>query len=126
MAQPGGDPNAVGSGTSSRRRPPGSQHYAPNQIRGDLSAAEERIYEEREDARTIAGGLRKETTPRHERFDGATSIWTEWFNSYNANVLMPYALAKAPPRPALRADGVCSSEGESTGPEWVFRPADSL
>eukprot|EP00873_Tetraselmis_striata_P044395 jgi/Tetstr1/464659/TSEL_009413.t1 len=54
---------------------------------GDLSAAEERIYEEREDARTIAGGLRKETTPRHERFDGATSIWTEWFSSFNANVL---------------------------------------
>eukprot|EP00873_Tetraselmis_striata_P008291 jgi/Tetstr1/428555/TSEL_018549.t1 len=93
---------------------------------GDLSAAEERIYEEREDARTIASGLRKETTPRHERFDGATSIWTEWFSSYNANVLVPYALAKAPPRPAPRADGAGSSEGESTGPEWVFSPADSL
>eukprot|EP00873_Tetraselmis_striata_P027438 jgi/Tetstr1/447702/TSEL_035059.t1 len=65
-----------------------AQHYAPNQIMGGLSAAEERIYEEREDVRTIAGGLRKETTPRHERFDGATSIWTEWFNSYNANVLL--------------------------------------
>eukprot|EP00873_Tetraselmis_striata_P035791 jgi/Tetstr1/456055/TSEL_042825.t1 len=88
MAQRGGDPSAVGSGTPSRRRPPGSQHYAPNQIMGDLSAVEERIYEEREDARTIAGGLRKETTPRHERFDGATSKWTEWFNSYNVNVLI--------------------------------------
>eukprot|EP00873_Tetraselmis_striata_P043435 jgi/Tetstr1/463699/TSEL_008558.t1 len=84
---------------------------------GDPSAAEERIYEEREDARTIAGGLRKETTPRHERFDGATSIWTEWFNSFNANVLVPYALTKAPPRSAPRADGAGSSEGESTGPE---------
>eukprot|EP00873_Tetraselmis_striata_P041598 jgi/Tetstr1/461862/TSEL_006941.t1 len=93
---------------------------------GDLSAAEERIYEEREDARTIAGGLRKETTPRHERFDGATSIWTEWFSSFNANVLVPYALNKAPPRSAPRADGAGSSEGESTGPEWVFSPADSL
>eukprot|EP00873_Tetraselmis_striata_P022278 jgi/Tetstr1/442542/TSEL_030640.t1 len=93
---------------------------------GDLSAAEERTYEEREDARTIAGGLRKATTPRHERFDGATSIWTEWFSSYNANVLVPYALAKAPPRPAPRADEAGSSEGESTGPEWVFSPADSL
>eukprot|EP00873_Tetraselmis_striata_P006997 jgi/Tetstr1/427261/TSEL_017446.t1 len=93
---------------------------------GDLSAAEERTYEEREDARTIAGGLRKETTPRHERFDGATSIWTEWFSSFNANVLVPYALTKAPPRSAPRADGAGSSEGESTGPEWVFSPADSL
>eukprot|EP00873_Tetraselmis_striata_P002647 jgi/Tetstr1/422911/TSEL_013692.t1 len=93
---------------------------------GDLSAAEERIYEEREDARTIAGGLRKETTPRHERFDGATSIWTEWFSSFNANVLVPYALNKAPPRSAPRADGAGSSEGESTGPEWVFSLADSL
>eukprot|EP00873_Tetraselmis_striata_P043385 jgi/Tetstr1/463649/TSEL_008510.t1 len=93
---------------------------------GDQSAAEGRIYKEREDARTIAGGLRKETTPRHERFDGATSIWTEWFNSYNANVLVPYALAKAPPRPTLRADGAGSSEGESTGPECVLSPADSL
>eukprot|EP00873_Tetraselmis_striata_P037700 jgi/Tetstr1/457964/TSEL_044477.t1 len=93
---------------------------------GDLSAAEERIYAEREDARTIAGGLRKETTPRHERFDGATSIWTEWFSSYNANVLVPYALAKAPPRPPPRANGAGSSEGESTGPEWVFNPAGSL
>eukprot|EP00873_Tetraselmis_striata_P033373 jgi/Tetstr1/453637/TSEL_040593.t1 len=126
MAQRGGDPSAVGSGTPSRQRPPGSQHYTPNQIMGDLSAAEERIYEEREDARTIAGGLRKETTPRHERFDGATSIWTEWFSSFNANVLVPYALNKAPPRSAPRADGAGSSEGESTGPEWVFSPADSL
>eukprot|EP00873_Tetraselmis_striata_P018566 jgi/Tetstr1/438830/TSEL_027339.t1 len=126
MAQRGGDPSAVGSGTPSRRRPPGSQHYTPNQIMGDLSAAEERIYEEREDARTIAGGLRKETTLRHERFDGATSIWTEWFSSFNANVLVPYALTKAPPRSAPRADGAGSSEGESTGPEWVFSPADSL
>eukprot|EP00873_Tetraselmis_striata_P045393 jgi/Tetstr1/465657/TSEL_010303.t1 len=126
MAQRGGDPSAVGSGTPSRRRPPGSQHYTPNQIMGDLSAAEERIYEEREDARTIAGGLRKETTPRHERFDGGTSIWTEWFSSFNANVLVPYALNKAPPRSAPRADGAGPSEGESTGPEWVFSPADSL
>eukprot|EP00873_Tetraselmis_striata_P000384 jgi/Tetstr1/420648/TSEL_011736.t1 len=93
---------------------------------GDLSAAEERIYEEREDARTFAGGLRKETTPRHERFDSATSIWTEWFSSFNANVLVPYAFTKAPPRSAPRADGAGSSEGESTGPEWVFSPADSL
>eukprot|EP00873_Tetraselmis_striata_P036953 jgi/Tetstr1/457217/TSEL_043865.t1 len=93
---------------------------------GDLSATEERIYEEREDARTMAGGLRKETTPRHERFDGPTSIWTEWFSSYNANMLVPYALGKAPPRPVPRADGAGSSEGESTGPEWVFSPADSL
>eukprot|EP00873_Tetraselmis_striata_P046125 jgi/Tetstr1/466389/TSEL_010918.t1 len=93
---------------------------------GDLSPVEERIYEEREDARTIAGGLLKETTPRHERFDGATSIWTEWFSSYNANVLVPYALAKAPPRPVPRADGAGSSEGESTGPEWMSSPADSL
>eukprot|EP00873_Tetraselmis_striata_P010370 jgi/Tetstr1/430634/TSEL_020427.t1 len=126
MAQRGGDPSAIGSGTPSRRRPYGSQHYAPNQIMGYLSAAEERIYEEREDARTIAGGLRKETTPRHERFDGANSIWTEWFSSYNANVLASYALGKAPPRQVPRADGASSSEGESTGPEWVFSPADSL
>eukprot|EP00873_Tetraselmis_striata_P012634 jgi/Tetstr1/432898/TSEL_002340.t1 len=55
-----------------------------------------------------------------------TSIWTEWFSSYNANVLVPYALGKAPPRPVPRADGAGSSEGESTGPEWVFSPADSL
>eukprot|EP00873_Tetraselmis_striata_P020513 jgi/Tetstr1/440777/TSEL_029085.t1 len=126
MAQRGGDPSAVGSGTPSRRRPLGSQHYAPNQIMGDLSATEECIYEEREHARTIAGGLRKATTPRRERFDGAISVWTEWFNSYNTNVLVPYALAKASPRPTPRADGAGSSEGESTGPEWVFSPADSL
>eukprot|EP00873_Tetraselmis_striata_P000112 jgi/Tetstr1/420376/TSEL_001043.t1 len=79
---------------------------------GDLSAAEERIYEEREDARTIAGGLRKETTPRHERFDGATSIWTEWFSSFNANVLVPYAFTKRAPRSAPRADGAGFIEGE--------------
>eukprot|EP00873_Tetraselmis_striata_P035585 jgi/Tetstr1/455849/TSEL_042639.t1 len=103
MAQRGGDPSAVGSGTPSRRRPPGSQHYTPNQITGDLSAAEERIYEEREDARTIAGGLRKESTPRHERFDGATSIWTEWFSSYNANVLLlqEYVEINAVTRPII-------------------------
>eukprot|EP00873_Tetraselmis_striata_P026595 jgi/Tetstr1/446859/TSEL_034337.t1 len=93
---------------------------------GDLRSAEERVSEELENARTIAVGMRKEKTPRHERFDGATSIWPEWFNSFNANVLGPYALHKAMLRLAPRADGAAPSDGESIGEEWALSPMDSL
>lgn len=64
------------------------------------------------------------------RVDGASSIWSEWFGSWFANVLVPYAFAKAPAsRPTtsrlLEVVGE-TSEGDTAGTDsWELSPMDS-